>query len=369
MKTRLIGTSLSLMFFASVLINEAQAHPPGLSSMDVTINSTDLLIKVTFSTQDIEAIVPMDFDRDAEVTAEELTQAKPKIADLVDAKLEVIIDDKISHPIESWRVEFDNQNNAHVELIYRAHPEENLKIDSLLLKMFADGHQQFVTLRKDSGEVLAEKMLKKDDASLSLDLNIDRKPQATPVTTWSAFADFFRLGIEHILTGYDHLLFLFALLAVTHNFWPALKIITFFTIAHSITLALAGLELFELPSSIVEPLIAATIVYVSLENMIQGEQVSDRHWLTFSFGLIHGFGFAGVLKEMEISTGSSGILMPLFSFNLGIESGQIAVTAVVLPIIWSINNSSPQANRILSSCSALTALIGGYWFLERTFLS
>jgi len=87
------------------------------------------------------------------------------------------------------------------------------------------------------------------------------------------------------------------------------------------------------------------------------------------FACVHGFGFAGVLKEMEISTGSSGILMPLFSFNLGIESGQIAVTAVVLPIIWSINNSSPQANRILRSCSAVIALIGGYWFLERTFLN
>lgn len=366
MITRLIQITLLPLFFALVLINGAEAHPPGLSSMDVTIHPKSLSIKVTFSIQDIEAFVPMDLDLDAEVTPAELEQVKPAIAALIGSEIEVSVDGNIASPQALGRVVFDNQNNAHVELLFGVHAEGSLTIDSLFLKMLADGHQQFVTLRKESGAVRAEKMLKKNDSSISINLSTGGKPKSSQVSMWSAFADFFKLGVEHILTGYDHLLFLFALLAVTHSFWPALKIITFFTIAHSITLALAGLDLLKVPSSLVEPLIAATIVFISLENIIRGEKVSGRHWLTFGFGLIHGFGFAGVLREMEISTGNSGILMPLFSFNLGIESGQVAVTAAVLPLIWWVNNTSPHAQRILNACSVFVGLMGCYWFLERT---
>lgn len=363
---RSLKTSLLLSFLLIPLANESMAHPPGLSSMDVKTGTNSLSVKVTFAIQDIEAFVPMDIDLDAEVTPQELNDAKPAIAELIAHQLRVTVDGDPYQPNALGHVEFDDQNNAHVELLFSAHPKGKLTIESTFLYLLPNGHQQFVTLREDSGAVLAEKMLKKEDVKFSVSLKSNPKTESHSVTAWSAFADFFKLGVEHILTGYDHLLFLFALLAVTHNFWPALKIITFFTVAHSITLALAGLDLFELPSTIVEPLIAVTIVYVGVENMIRGEKVSGRHWLTFGFGLIHGFGFAGVLKEMEISTGNSGILLPLFSFNLGIESGQIAVTALVLPLIWWINNNSPHALRILNACSATVALMGGYWFLERT---
>jgi uncharacterized membrane-anchored protein YitT (DUF2179 family) len=161
---------------------------------------------------------------------------------------------------------------------------------------------------------------------------------------------------------------LFALLAVTHSFWPAIKIITFFTIAHSFTLALAGLNLIELPSSFVEPFIAATIVYVAVENLIRGDHPKGRHWLTFGFGLVHGFGFASVLQEMDISSGGTGILLPLLSFNLGIETGQIVVASFVLPMIWRLNNNPEFSEKFLKGCSVLIALMGGYWLLERTVL-
>ena len=358
-----------IVFLLISLAKGAMAHPPGLSSMEVTSSPANLSIKVTFATQDIEALIPMDIDLDAEVTPQELTDAKPAIAELIRENLHVKVDGELIQPKEMPGVEFDDQNNARVALLYPAHPKEELSIESTFLKLFPDGHQQFIAFRSDSDTVVAEKMLKKTDMKFNVSLSQDTKTETVPISLWPAFTDFFKLGVEHILTGYDHLLFLFALLAVTHSFWPALKIITFFTIAHSITLALAGLELFELRSTIVEPLIALTIVYVSVENMIRGEQVSGRHWLTFGFGLIHGFGFAGVLKEMEISTGNSGILLPLFSFNLGIESGQIAVTSVVLPLIWWINNTSPHANQIFRAGSALIALLGSYWFLERVVFS
>jgi hydrogenase/urease accessory protein HupE len=191
--------------------------------------------------------------------------------------------------------------------------------------------------------------------------------EGTP--TASTFSDFLLLGIEHILTGYDHLLFLFSLLIVTRSFLPALKIITFFTIAHSITLGLAGLNIVDIPSSIVEPLIAATIIYVALENIVRGDNPKGRQWLTFFFGLVHGFGFAAVLREMGISSYETGILLPLFSFNLGVEIGQITVAAVFLPIIWWLHKKPLIEPKLTPVCSVLASVAGAYWLIERTLLS
>lgn len=357
-----------LFFFLMLLPHLATAHPPGLSSMEVNVGADKTVVKVTFAIQDIEAFVPMDIDLDAEVTPQELTDAKPAIAEMVRQNLLIEMDEDRPEPNAPGRVDFDDQNNVHVELFFSARPRANLFIESTFLNLFPDGHQQFVSFREESHTTVAEKMLKKEDMKFTVNLAGSQGAESESNSAWSTFADFFKLGIEHILTGYDHLLFLFALLAVTHSFWSAFKIITFFTIAHSFTLALAGLNLIELPSSLVEPFIALTIVYVSIENMIRGENVTGRHWLTFGFGLIHGFGFAGVLKEMDISAGTSGILIPLFSFNLGIEFGQIAVTGLVLPLIWWMQKSSSHPHRILNACSAAVGLMGAYWFLERTVM-
>ena len=340
----------------------AQAHPPGLSSVDISLSAETVEVKATFALQDIEASVPMDADLDAEVSDAERTAAKPAIAKLISEKLQIRIDESLLQPIGEGAVDFDDQNNAHVQWQLQSHTGKQLKLQSGLLMSLAEGHQQYLTVRWQGGNVLAEKLLSQQQAGYELAIDPDAQ---SPV---SSFSDFFKLGIEHILTGYDHLLFLLGLLAVTHRFWPALKIITFFTIAHSITLACAGLKLFSLPSSFVEPFIAATIVYVGVENLIRGDQPKARQWLTFAFGLVHGFGFAGVLQEFDIASSSGGILLPLLSFNLGIESGQIAVASLVLPVIWWLNNQAVIAPWFLKTCSTLVSLMGLYWFVERTLL-
>src|SRR5437870_13027848 len=117
-------------------------------------------------------------------------------------------------------------------------------------------------------------------------------PESTSAPIRHSFADFLLMGVRHIWTGYDHLLFLFGLLIVTRNFSSSVKIITCFTIAHSITLAVATLSLVRISSRIVEPLIAVSIIYVGIENLISGGDPRCRWMLTFAFGLIHGFGFA-----------------------------------------------------------------------------
>ena len=347
----------------------AAAHPPGLSSIDLVIGTDQIQAKVTFALQDIEAFAPMDSDLDAEVSDAERDAAKPAVAKLLAEQLRINVDGNELAPAQPGTVDYDDQNNAHVEFLFKASPHRQLIVQSTFLALLPEGHQQFLKIRNVDGKTLLEKMLSRENDQVELDFSlIDGRTQASGSSWFSAFVDFFKLGIEHIVTGYDHLLFLFALLAVTHSFWPAIKIITFFTIAHSMTLALAGLNVIELPSSFVEPFIAATIVYVAVENLIRGDHPKGRHWLTFGFGLVHGFGFASVLQELDISSGGTGILLPLLSFNLGIEIGQIAVASVVLPMIWRLNNKPEFSEKFLKGCSAMISLMGAYWFLERTVL-
>ncbi len=344
------------------------AHPPGLSSLDLSINASQINVKAIFALQDVEAFSPMDTDLDAEVTDAEREASKPNIAKFLIEQLRIQVDSQDVSPDDIRPVSFDDQNNVHVELHYPVVPKQQLLVQSKFLSLLPEGHQQYLTIKGMDGNPLNEKMLGKQDDQVSISFAANAGETNTSPSLFASFSDFFKLGIEHIVTGYDHLLFLFALLAVTHSFWPALKIITFFTIAHSITLALAGLNLVEIPSSFVEPFIAATIVYVGVENIIRGDHPKGRHWLTFGFGLIHGFGFASVLREMEISSSGTGILLPLLSFNLGIETGQIAVASIVLPMIWWLNNKVEIADKFLRGCSIIVSLMGFYWFLERTVL-
>jgi len=123
----------------------------------------------------------------------------------------------------------------------------------------------------------------------------------------------------------------------------------------------------NIPERIVEPLIAITIVYVGIENMVLKREPKRRWLLTFAFGLIHGFGFASVLRGLGIASASGGIAVPLFSFNLGVEIGQVAVAAVLLPFIWQFSKRPDFALRWIPACSVVVALAGGYWFIARVW--
>ena len=142
---------------------------------------------------------------------------------------------------------------------------------------------------------------------------------------------FFRLGVEHILTGYDHILFLFALMLRGGRFRSLLGIVTAFTLAHSITLALAVLGVVVVPSAIVEPVIALSIAYVALENIFHRRAAARRWAVSFVFGLVHGFGFADALLELGLPP--SGIVGSLMFFNLGVEAGQAMIVAALFPVL------------------------------------
>jgi hypothetical protein len=159
------------------------------------------------------------------------------------------------------------------------------------------------------------------------------------------------------------------LLVVVRGFLSSVSVITSFTIAHSITLAAATFNLAQIPSRIVEPLIAASIVYVGIENLLRTGVPKARQVVTFGFGLIHGFGFASVLREMGISAGTGGVALPLLSFNVGVELGQIMVAAVLLPVIWKLRENPMFIARWAPACSAAVVLLGSFWFVQRVWMT
>ena len=184
---------------------------------------------------------------------------------------------------------------------------------------------------------------------------------------------FFALGVEHILTGYDHLLFLAALLLVCATFREAAVVITCFTVAHSVTLALAALDVVRLPSRAVEAVIAASIVYVAMENVLRfgkdRQRLAWRAGVTFAFGLVHGMGFASVLRELGLASTPGGVVVPLLKFNLGVEAGQLAVAAIVFPLILVARGRPWTEQRMVPACSVLIALAGAWWLVERVALT
>lgn len=180
----------------------------------------------------------------------------------------------------------------------------------------------------------------------------------------SGWYSFFKLGMHHILGGYDHLLFLFSLLIARQSFRQYFTMITAFTVAHSITLTLTVLGWISVPGSIVEPMIALSICYVAIDNMAR-PHVSYRWLLTFLFGLIHGMGFADILVGMDIPRKELGV--DLVSFNLGIETVQLAIVCAALPIIFALHRYR-HARKFVLAGSSTALLLGGIWLVERVFI-
>jgi hydrogenase/urease accessory protein HupE len=173
-------------------------------------------------------------------------------------------------------------------------------------------------------------------------------------------------GIHHILIGPDHLLFLIGLLLLGGSLRRLLLVVSAFTVAHSITLSLAALNLVAAPARLIEPAIALSIVYVGVDNLMVGRGRDVRAWIAFGFGFIHGFGFANVLREMNLPSRALG--WSLFSFNLGVEIGQLLVVAVVATALLALRSRNEAAGRRLVFAGSLAViLVGAFWFVQRVF--
>lgn len=192
--------------------------------------------------------------------------------------------------------------------------------------------------------------------------------RGTAAGTWDVVKTFVPAGAWHILIGADHLLFLAGLMLLGGGWKKTATIVTAFTVGHSVTLSLAALGIWNPPGWIVEPAIALTIVVVGVDNLLRGEGRDLRAGVAFLFGLIHGFGFAGVLAEFGLPPNALG--WSLFSFNLGVEIGQLAFVIPLAAVIgWLWRKRPDLARKLNLSGSIVVIAAGGYWFAQRTFLA
>lgn len=177
---------------------------------------------------------------------------------------------------------------------------------------------------------------------------------------------FLPAGIHHILIGPDHLLFLVGLLLLGGTIRRLALVVSAFTAAHSLTLSLAALNLVVPPAGIVEPAIALSIVYVGADNLLVREGRDVRAWIAFGFGFIHGFGFASVLREMDLPARALG--WSLFSFNIGVEIGQLLVVVAVASALGALRSRSQWAARRLAVAGSVVVIAAGtFWFVQRVF--
>ena len=331
----------------------AQAHDPGLSTARLAVVGESLRITLTFAKRDVDAIQSMPTDSAH-------ARVLRGLEALVRTNVGVEMDGRPT-PVEAVAIETDANDNVEIRLDFAHSLATHIKLDMPLIRELPFGHRQFVTLLDGRGGVVVQRMLSAAESTFDGEL----REGGESVAQTARVETFLAHGVRHILEGYDHLLFLFGILVVLPSFVSALKIISCFSLAHSLTLSAAVLGNLRVPSQVVEPLIAASIVYVGVENLLLRERVAHRGLLTFGFGLVHGLGFATALRDMQIGSGAA-IVLPLVSFNLGVELGQIAVAALVLPTILWLRRDLRFARHWAPACSVLITIMGGCWLVERT---
>jgi hydrogenase/urease accessory protein HupE len=317
------------------------AHDPGLSVLDIRIEQRQIVAVLSLASGDAAMVGGGD-----------------AFSKLTHDALQLSLDGRPISP-SATSIRSDESGGLHGQMLYDRTAGSHLVVRSTIVGHLARGHRELLSIRAPDGVVLSERMLDAASSEVATDISV------VGGATSSSAARFLLLGVEHILTGYDHLLFLAGVLVVVRRWRDVVQTITAFTVAHSLTLALATTGLLLIPGRIVEPLIAASIVYVGIENLMRN--VHGSRWtLTFGFGLVHGLGFATVLRDLGIGTNGHGaIALPLASFNAGVEVGQMAVAVLLVPVFWWLAARPTTRLPFAAAWSVMVITAGSYWLVER----
>jgi hydrogenase/urease accessory protein HupE len=322
------------------------AHDPGLSAANFSVDEKQLVAHLSVAQSDLQTLAA--------------SHDKSRLAAIGREAFDLSLD---GHQLAILDAGTRPEDNAVEFTISFARAKgTKLLVRSLLLAKLPRGHRQYVSLRDSKGNIIDDYLLDASNPIWETRLPDAAEPEIQDHT----FGRFLRLGIDHILTGYDHLAFLLGLLIIGVSLREAAKIITSFTVAHSFTLALATLNLIRLSPLVIEPLIAVSIVYIGLENIFR-QNLRWRWLLTFGFGLVHGCGLASALRERGIGVDGNRLAVPLLSFNLGVEIGQLAIALVLLPLIWRFKKHPDFTRRYSPACSILISAAGAYWLAQRIF--
>ncbi len=364
---------LARIFVVRHRIPFARAHEPSKSYLHLAIESNIITGQWDVPIKDLNMVLPLDADHDGFVTWDELNAQYTNVTAYAFARLNIAIDGNpvVPHIANSEPVVEDFSDGTYVEIPFtltNAAPPDSLQLEYRLFFETNSLHRGLLKLEYHGA--IESAIFAPDHQTQRFQIGI--------TTPGRQFLEFLREGITHIWTGYDHILFLFALLlpAVLHRegqrwlpaskFKPALinvvKIVTAFTVAHSLTLSLATLGLVKLPSRLTESAIAASVILAAANNLLP--LVRERGWIVaFVFGLIHGFGFANALSDLGLSHGT--LALTLVGFNLGVETGQLAIVAVFLPVAFLLRRTWFYEWLLLRLGSALIVAVAAIWLAER----
>jgi len=359
---------LACLAAVSLLSARAGAHAIGLSTGEYAAKGETVQVKLAFARGELAGVVPgLDENHDGHVTALEVEGARKELERNVLAKIHVTAGGAPCAPVLTG-AGITEQDGLTVDGRFDCGSSTNVfDVDVALLDDLSQVHRH---VARAVGTSTHDEVLYNGHATFSI-----APPAASSVATPDAAAPasatrqgprgawaFFALGIEHILTGYDHLVFLFGVVLLRAKTKELLVVVSAFTIAQSITLAIALLGLFAPSPRLVEPAIALSIAYVGVENFFV-KDCSERWRVTFPFGLIHGFAFAEALQKTTPPTAQ--VPTALISLSLGVEAGQLLAIAFGLPVMMLIRQTAwfePKGVRVLS---AAVALAGGCWFVIR----
>ena len=233
---------------------------------------------------------------------------------------------------------------------------------STSMTLQAHPEDEFIIQEIEEGQINVQEEQMTAEYQAALRRQRMRRLKAMP--TGERFMLFIKAGIEHIIPkGLDHILFVLGLFFSSLIIGTLLKQVTAFTLAHTITLALAALDIVTAPGDIIEPLIALSIVWVAVENTLFEQASKWRPLIVFAFGLLHGLGFASVLSDYGLPEG--GLVASLLAFNIGVELGQIMVLIAAAALVWFIRKKPWYRRWVQIPASVLIALVGLFWFIER----
>jgi hydrogenase/urease accessory protein HupE len=350
----LAGIVVALLGFA----RPAAAHPVPFSYLDVRMDGAALHVTLVAHIIDVAHDLSID-------PAERLldlagaAQQGGAIAKLLRDRLQIAADGR-TLPLDEWSAPEPLPERQSVRL--RARYEiggapGTLAVDAHLFPYDAS-HQTFLNIY-ERDELTSQAIL--GGGRTRFEYFTGTRQGAVAVVR-----KFLPSGVHHILIGPDHLLFLVGLLLLGGSIRQLLFVVTAFTVAHSITLSLAALNIVSPPTRIIEPAIALSIVYVGADNLLVRGGRDVRGWIAFVFGFVHGFGFASVLREMDLPSRALG--WSLFSFNLGVEIGQLFVVVAVASALAALRSRSEAVGRRLAFTGSLVVMgAGAFWFFQRVF--
>lgn len=367
---RLLG-----FLFAALLALPALAHKSSDAYLQLTSTDAGLALRLDVALRDLDIAIELDANGDNRLTWGEVKAALPAIERYALDQLQVA-----GCPLQITGTGLERRNDGAYAVLYLTSPCKPAVSPAIRYELLRDvdaTHRGILRIDWGGAPTRVEVL----DPAHALVL-ATAAAASSPVASEAAPTDrlqFLKEGVHHILTGYDHVLFLLCLLLpsvmrrtpagwqpverLSQAVLPVAAIVTAFTLAHSITLGLAAMEWVSLPPAFIEPAIAVTIALAALDNLwpiFRGR----RALVTFAFGLIHGFGFAGVLAELNLP--AAQFAWALLQFNLGIEAGQLIIVMVAIATLYLVRRRDGYSAWIIRGGSYAAMLVAVLWFVERT---